>query len=130
MKEDDDQVKEEGETLLYVGVALLVLALIFYVLPFAFVHYFTTFTFASVPKEDNVASICRELFFSWFKPEHEKSSFTIKTISQPDQDFLFSYVYGCMGSKMPEFHAFSHLASDGLTGKFDPQSLKDLEAMA
>lgn len=129
-KSEDAEEKEQGEILLYVGIALMVLALIIYILPFLFVEYFTTFTFASVPQEDNMASLCRDLLNRIFNfDEQRKGSFVVRSTSQPDQDFLFAYVYGCMGTKMPEFHAFSHLASDGLSGRFEPNSLMDLEAM-
>ena len=125
---EDDEVRQQSETLLYVGIICLIVSLIIFVVPFLFVSYYTTFTFAKVPREDNLAQLFRDCF-KICKTDEESSSFTINSTAQPDQDFLFSYVYGCMGNRMPEFHTYAHLANDGLSGRFDPKSLKDLETI-
>lgn len=130
---DDDETRQQAELILYLGIVCFIFSLIIFVVPFLFINYFTTFTFAKVAREDNIATLCRDIMFGWCpsaKSEEEKGSFTINTTSQPDQDFLFSYVYGVMGPRMPQFHAYAHLANDGLSGRLDPKSLKDLDAMA
>ena len=114
------------------GVACLIFSLIGFVFPFLLVKYMTTFTMIEKKKPDSIAGLVREMMtnLSSCMGAPDAGAFHVVTTREPDQDFLFNYVYGVMGAGMQKFHAFSHLANDGLSEVIEPKSLKDLDAMA
>ena len=135
-KNDDPEVKAKGDQEMGIGVGLFIISLIMYAVPFLYVHYFTTFTFAKPPETEGGLQALVNLCISILKFEFcsddpsNAPNLVIKTDAQPDQDFLFNYVYGCMGGKVNEIHAYAHMANDGLTTTFKPISLADLDSLA
>jgi hypothetical protein len=57
-------------------------------------------------------------------------SITLVVGTEPNSQFLFSYVYGplCSQGQMKVMHRLSHMINDDLTAKLTPSGFSDLEA--
>jgi hypothetical protein len=105
-----------------VGIACLVIGLIYWCLPWFCTTYDVHFRFTD-KKDFGMAALCRDLLLPG---SFAGASMTVKTYDEPNGNFLFDYCYGGLGRNMDEMHLLHHLIHDDITEVVRPDAFDDI----